>query len=432
MIHSARTPAARRLARQSFDCATCFFAKSISVRDCLAKGMLVGVAVFLSLAGVQAQDTAETVEPNETQIRAWIAELASENYASRESANRRISRHLSSALPLVIESVESSVDSGAEPLLQFLGFVASDGFSEQGEKAYACLERISRDRMTHRAVVAQRILENIAVQMRDLALERLGQVGISCENRYLSVLTRTTEVRNALVIDGRFTGKSQDLELLKWLFDVKFVKLEGSLITRGVLDQVSLMPRLDSLQIIDTSLQGSDLACLLSAPDLKLLEILYTPIDDSSISFLEQLPVFGDMQLFGTRLSAQGAKDLIARIDSANVFVGRGGFLGIVCEPSSLIIREVVLNGPADRAGIRTLDKLLKVDGVAISNFDELRRELAKSADGEKVLVEFERPVITFRRGENRNNGPDGPRLDAYSPMKVEVTLGRRPSEVNR
>jgi hypothetical protein len=137
------------------------------------------------------------------------------------------------------------------------------------------------------------------------------------------------------------------------------------------------------------------------------------------------------MQLFGTRISEKGGKDLVARFDSANVFIGRGGFLGIQCDPSSLIIREAVPNGPADKAGIRTLDKLLRIDGVAISSFDELRRELAKSADGDKVVVDFERPVMSFRRGDPGNR-PDGPRLDAYSPMQVEVILGRRPSEPNR
>jgi hypothetical protein len=255
---------------------------------------------------------------------------------------------------------------------------------------------------------------------------------VSCENRFLSVLTRTVEVKNALVIDSRYSGTAEDLQLLRWLFDVQFAKLEGPAISQDVLKQIASLPRLNSLQIIDTELTAPDLACLLEAPDLKLLEILYTPIDDSSIDILEQLPVFGDMQLFGTKISAQGAKDLVARIDSANVFVGRGGFLGIQCEPSSLIIREVVPDGPAERAGIRTMDKLLKIDGVAISNFDELRRELAKSADGEKVMVEYERPLIMFRRGDNRGNGADGPKLDAYSPMQVEVTLGRRPSELNR
>ncbi|MBU6238231.1 MAG: PDZ domain-containing protein [Planctomycetes bacterium] len=412
------------------------------VRNLILAGVVACSSAMVASSESNAQDVVlveddksrlpEATQPSEEQIKKWIEELASENYAARESASRRISRHLTAALPLVLESAESAKDSNAEQLLQFLGFVASEAFTEPGMKAYASLERIANDRTTHRAVVAQRILESISVQMRDLAIDRLSRVGITVETRYLSVLTRTIEVRNALVIDSRFSGKEEDLVLLKWVFDVQFVKLDGPHINHAILNQVSRMSRLNSLQIIDTTLQASDLECLLNAPDLKLLEILYTPIDDSSIAILEQLPVFGDMQLFGTKISAQGAKDLVARIDSANVFVGRGGFLGIQCEPSSLIIREVVPNGPADRSGIRNLDKLLRIDGVSISNFDELRRELAKSADGEKVVVEFERPVMTFRRPNGRGNGPDGPRLDAYSPMKVEVTLGRRPSELNR
>ncbi|MFO0012946.1 MAG: PDZ domain-containing protein [Planctomycetota bacterium] len=388
--------------------------------------------LMLGFANLQGQDPPKINEPTDEEIKAWISELNSDSYAARESASRRIGRNMERALPLLVEAAETTPDARAESILQFLGFVASEALTEPGKRAYECLERIANDRMTHRAIIAQRILESIAVQMRDMAVDRLREVGISCENRYLSVLTRTIEVRNALVIDSHFTGQERDLELLKWLFDVQFVKLEGPAISKKILQQVAQLPKLNSLQIIDTSITGSDLGCLLSAPDLKLLEILYTPIDDSCIAILEQLPVYGDMQLFGTKISAQGAKDLVARIDSANVFVGRGGFLGIQCEPSSLIIREVVRNGPADRSGIRNLDKLLKIDGVAISNFDDLRRELAKSADGEKVLVEFERPLITFRRGDARGNDADGPRLDAYSPMQVEVTLGRRPSELNR
>jgi C-terminal processing protease CtpA/Prc len=238
------------------------------------------------------------------------------------------------------------------------------------------------------------------------------------------------EIKSALVIDQRFTGTASDLELLPWLFDVQFVKLEGPAITREVLALVAKMPKLNSLQIIETSLQSADIECLTDAPDLELLEILYTPIDDSSIDILERLPVFGDLQLFGTRLTAKGAIEVVDRIDTANVFVGRGGFLGITCEPSSLIIREVIPDGPAQLAGIRTLDKLVSVDGVAISNFEELRRELAKSASGEKVMVEYERPMVSFRR-DPTSDAP-GTRQVEYTPFRVEVTLGRRPSDVPR
>lgn len=364
------------------------------------------------------------------QIHQWIAELKSENYSARESASRKISRHLDEALQLVVKAAEEESDLGGEPLLQFLGFVGQDALSSEGRLAFDTLKKIAEERTTNRAVVAQKILENISIQMRELAMDRLKRAGVSCEDRYLSVLTRMKEIKSALVIDQRFTGTERDLELLPWLFDVQFVKLEGPAITREVLALVAKMPKLNSLQIIETSLQSSDIECLTEAPDLELLEILYTPIDDESIDILERLPVFGDLQLFGTLLTAKGAIEVVDRIDTANVFVGRGGFLGITCEPSSLIIREVIPEGPAALAGIRTLDKLVSVDGVPIGNFDELRRELAKSASGEKVMVEYERPMVSFRR-DPTSDAP-GMRQVEYTPFRVEVTLGRRPSDVPR
>lgn len=376
-------------------------------------------------------------------ILSWIEDLRSESYSTRETASRKISRHLSESLPALIHAAESDLGDDSDSILQFLGFVGQDAISDDGKLAFECLKRIASERTTHRALVAQKVLESISIQMRDQAMERLRRTGITCENRYLSVLTRMKEINNALVIDQRFNGTASDLELLPWLFDVSFVKLEGPNIRRDVLALVAKMPKLNSLQIIETELTSADLECLKDAPDLELLEILYTPIDDAGIAMLEQIPIFGDLQLFGTQLSARGAKEVVDRIDTANVFVGRGGFLGITCEPSSLLIREVIPDGPAYNAGIRTLDKLLKIDDVAISNFDELRRELAKSAAGEKVMVEFERPLMSLRRIGNpgrdlqlENNQPDAQdnqgALDRLAPIRVPVTLGRRPSDGSR
>jgi len=406
-----------------------------------AAATMIGVRKLLLtiICLVVASDLARCQEPppstnngkvTSEQIQQWISELKRDNYSARESASRKISRHLVDALPIVVEAAEEVSEIGGEQLLQFLGFVGQDALSPEGRLAFDTLRRVAEERTTNRAVVAQKILENISIQMRELAMDRLKRAGVSCEDRYLSVLTRMKEIKSALVIDQRFMGTATDLELLPWLFDVQFVKLEGPAITREVLASVAKMPKLNSLQIIETSLNSSDIACLTEAPDLELLEILYTPIDDSSIDILEQLPVFGDLQLFGTLLSAKGAIEVVDRIDTANVFVGRGGFLGITCEPSSLIIREVIPEGPAALAGIRTLDKLVSVDGVPISNFDELRRELAKSASGEKVLVEYERPMVTFRR-DPTSDAP-GMRQVEYTPFRVEVTLGRRPSDVPR
>ncbi|MFN7731543.1 MAG: PDZ domain-containing protein [Pirellula sp.] len=390
---------------------------------------------------VQAGESATSVV-SPSAIREWISDLASDDFATRETATRKISNHLEMAMPLLIEATDADVRLQSEGLLQFLGFLGRNADTAQGQQAYACLNRLASERTTYRAVVAQKILENISLEMRDLTVLELRRLGAFCENRILSVLTKKEEVKNALVIDRSFVGTPEDLKLLKWLVDVKFVKLEGPLIDREVLECVVQMPRIERLQIFEASLTSQDLLCLRDIADLQLLEILYTPVDDSCIDILEQVPIFGDLQLFGTDLSAQGAKEIVDRIDTADVFVGRGGFLGITCEPSSLVIRDVIIDGPAYHAGIRTLDKLLKVDGVSISNFDDLRRELAKSASGESVIVEFERPWIYMRR--NGNPGRDLP-LELESKkeqddekeqrngerFKVKVTLGRRPSDMS-
>jgi membrane-associated protease RseP (regulator of RpoE activity) len=391
--------------------------------------VVFSVALSLSIATAPHR-VALGQEPLQDQIRSWARELQDERFAVREAAQSELERNLAVALPELIEIAESSQNQKASGLLQFLGMIAQDALSDQGKSAYECLTRISNERTTERAILAQKILQSIAVQMREKALGRLERVGVVCADRNLSVLTQLRDVKNALVIDRQFSGTQDDLALLPWLFDVQFVKLEGPSITPAVLEQVVKLPQLRSLQIIETSIESQDLRPLLAAPDMDLIEILYSPVDDQCIKILENVPIFGDLQLFGTEVSASGAEQLIAAIETANVFVGRGGFLGITCEPSSLIIQESIPKGPAEKAGIRMGDKLKKINGVPIYNFEDLRKQLAKSAAGESVLVEFDRPIWKSPEFDPIR----GPRqkIDGYETLKVDVILGKRTSDLNR
>ena len=365
-----------------------------------------------------------------------VRDLESDEFAVREESQRWLKQRLSETLPQLIEIAESSDERASQSLLQFLGFVGQDVMSAEGKIAYECLVRISKERTTQRGILSQKILEGISVQMRAQAIERLQSLGVNVTFRQLTVLTRLEGVRNALVIDEKFQGTVADLKLLQWLYDVKFVKIEGPNITGEVLEQVMRLPMLRSLQIVDTPLKSADLKPLLVAADMELLEILYTPIDDDCIPILENVPIYGDLQLFGTDVSSKGAKELVDKIETANVFVGRGGFLGITCEPSNLTIQEVIPGGPAALAGIKMRDKLRKIDGVPIYNFEDLRRQLAKSAAGEKVLVEYDRPVLGFRRPDKNpepvpGRAPGTPGIE-YETIEVEIELGRRPSDVGR
>lgn len=410
------------------------------MRTTRAAFRIVLMSTLLGTASVGlAQDP-----PAQKQINAWVQELSDDRFAVREAAQQQLVKHLGDSLPTLIQIAETPhtdqfASESSDAVLQFLGIIAQDALSDQGKLAYGCLTRISQERTTQRAIMAQKIIQSIAVEMRQRALDRLERVGVVCADRHLSVLTQLRDVKNALVIDEQFSGTEDDLALLPWLFDVQFVKLEGPAVSRTMLEKIVSLPQLRSLQVIETNLRSEDLRPLLLAPDMDLIEILYSPVDDQCIKILEDVPIFGDLQLFGTDVSAQGALELVARIETANVFVGRGGFLGITCEPSSLVIQESIPNGPASKAGIRMNDKLRKINGVPIYNFDDLRKQLAKSAAGESVAVEYDRPIMALRpleqNPENKNRNPGGIQrlqLDGYETRQVDVILGKRPSDMNR
>ena len=388
-----------------------------------------------SNAQEEPSQRASSQTPTQEQIEAWVKELKDERFAVREAAENQLARNLTIILPTLIEIAKADGSGSPCGLLQFLGFVAQDAWSDQGKLAYACLGQIAKERTTQRAILAQRIIQSISVSMREQTLERLERVGVLCQDRELSVLTQVRQVKNALVIDQEFRGTQEDIDLLPWLFDIQFVKLEGPAISPEILQAVVKLPQLRSLQIVETKLTSKDLRPLLAASDMDLLEILYSPVDDQCIEILQDVPIFGDLQLFGTELSAKGATELIARMETANVFVGRGGFLGVTCDPGSLVIQQAIKDGPAFKAGIKMNDKLRKINGVPIYNFEDLRKQLAKSAAGESVVVEYDRPVWSLRPidqdPENRNRNPvRGLRqqLDGYETHTIDIVLEKRPS----
>ena len=388
-----------------------------------------------SNAQEEPSQRASSQTPTQEQIEAWVKELEDERFAVREAAENQLARNLTVILPTLIEIAKADGSESPCGLLQFLGFVAQDAWSDQGKLAYACLGQIAKERTTQRAILAQKIIQSISVSMREQTLERLERVGVVCQDRELSVLTQVRQVKNALVIDQEFRGTQEDIDLLPWLFDIQFVKLEGPAISPEILQAVVKLPQLRSLQIVETKLTSKDLRPLLAASDMDLLEILYSPVDDQCIEILQDVPIFGDLQLFGTELSAKGATELIARMETANVFVGRGGFLGVTCDPGSLVIQQAIKDGPAFKAGIKMNDKLRKVNGVPIYNFEDLRKQLAKSAAGESVVVEYDRPVWSLRPidqdPENRNRNPvRGLRqqLDGYETHTIDIVLEKRPS----
>jgi len=147
---------------------------------------------------------------------------------------------------------------------------------------------------------------------------------------------------------------------------------------------------------------------LTDAPDLDLLEIIYSSIGDEAVDVLSRVPVLGDLYLFGTNLTQHGQQELKSRIDGVDFVFARGGFLGVQCQATSVVIDFV--SGAAQMAGLRQNDRIRRINNIPVVVFEDLRRELAKFAVGEQVVIEFERVSYPNER----------------ETLTLPVTLGKR------
>lgn len=66
-------------------------------------------------------------------------------------------------------------------------------------------------------------------------------------------------------------------------------------------------------------------------------------------------------------------------------------YLGIGFAPNSLLVTEVARRGPADKAGLKAGDKLLKLGGVKVTTQEQVRQALDKHKPGDKIDLEVDR-----------------------------------------
>jgi hypothetical protein len=344
-----------------------------------------------------AQQPPELAQPDrQKQIADWISDLGDSDYSKREFATIQLNLNKKDAVRLAAKALETATGEQADRLFQLLSSIAADPYTTDGEFAYDAIGEIARFRSTSRAVRAQKILQAIGDHQQDVSQTKLLSMGIDVRDRQLQIISSKVEVPNALVIDETFDGDVEDLECIRWLSMVSFVKLEGARINRRLLTFVTKMPNLNRLQLVNTNLQKADIEVLLDAPELDLLEFIYAPIGDESIELISQLPVIGNLYLFGTQLTADGSRALKEKVDGPELLVSRGGFLGVQCMQSSVVIEDVVPNGAAQAAGLRRHDRVLSINGKPVYVFEDIRRELANHAPGEQVSIQFERSGFTF------------------------------------
>ena len=363
------------------------------------------------------------------EIALWIADLGSSDYSKRQLATLQLSLRKEEAIPFAILAVNEATGEEADRLFQFISSIASDPYSESGKLAFDSLNDLAASRTTSKSIRAEKILQVIGAEQRDLAMKLLEECKSPVRDRRVQIMSGSADEKMPLVIDKKFTGSAEDLGCLKWLTDVQLARLEGPGISREILKQVLLLPHLKRLQLVETDLTIEDLAVVRDGPDLDLFELVYSPIGDEAVELLASLPVWGNVYLFGTKLTQNGQQMLKVKLDGQELFMSRGGFLGVEAQGNSTRINRLVAGGAAEKAGLREGDKMLSVNGVTLAVFEDLRKQLAKFADGEKVTLEYERirfvpnevPQGDFPMREFPQRG-----MFMRERAQAEITLGRR------
>lgn len=380
--------------------------------------IVCSIGIFSASYDAFGQESASLIDsPTDEHIDRWIHQLESDSYGSRQLAVQLLQPHAMIAIPVVERAIESVEEDAANRLIRLLGRWSANPDDGYGALAYAALNRVAQGGVSARSSLALNVIEAIRVTQSGRATEYLGRlsayIGIELDKMFAM---NTQSEMYVLRINEAFRGTIEDLNCVRWLSDVRVVRLIGPRIDGKCLEQIVKIPNLRTLQIRHTSITSDDLKVLYALDRLEGLEILYTPIDDESIEILGNLPLWGRLRLFGTKISEGGAEKLTKQLEGSDLTFGLGGFLGIGSNQNGLVISQITAGSGAEKAGLRVLDRIVSIQGKKIEQFVALRAELAKYPPGAVVKVEFERyeQTDTF---EGRR-----PVIET-----IEVTLGEQP-----
>jgi serine protease Do len=79
-------------------------------------------------------------------------------------------------------------------------------------------------------------------------------------------------------------------------------------------------------------------------------------------------------------------------------------------DANGMVITRIETNGPADKAGLKVADRILKVNGRTVNSFDDIRRSIYGATVGDKLTLAIEhggkRSDVTLTLVEAPRNEP--------------------------
>ncbi len=301
------------------------------IRWLLAWGLLLPTGLAGALAaqpGGAGPDTAK--------IRGWVQDLANDSYRRRESATDQLCTAGRAAVDPLVESLQQG---DLEVIVRGVKILRVLAMSEDQPTATAARQ----------------------------ALENLGSPAVS---------TLADHVRTAL---------SELAEVDQTRAYEKFQQLGGRFGSGSAMEG----PITTSHAILGKGWEGgaADVKLLQHMLSLDRLSIFGPRITDQAIPHLLQLTQLKRLELYGTRLSAEGLRKIRNALRATDIEERRGGLLGVSGNLNSVdcLVTSVRDGSAAQAAGIQAGDVVLGCQGKPVQGFQSLTGIIAAQDGGDTI-----------------------------------------------
>ncbi|MEX2177044.1 MAG: PDZ domain-containing protein [Pirellulaceae bacterium] len=350
------------------------------------------VATLLVALPCAAQEPAPAESPRFKQL---VEQLDADEFLARETAMLELIAAGQASIPIVQQvfrgdSLEAT--SRALHVLQQLGLAAD---IETQEAARAALVEATTNQES--PVVARRA-EAVLAQLIELrsvqALAELEALGAKIFHSQLFGGLVLDEMAESLLIGPEFKGTDDELRRLKWL-DISRLVLVGDKVTDAWLTQAAGMTDLQELHLYQTKVTDGGMAALAEHAALRQVGIYYTPLSEAGLAHLEKLPVLNFVKLYGTKIPLAAVQQFQATTGLARVDHRKGAFLGVGCEPldKGCVLSTVHPNTPADKAGLKKGDSLVRFGDAKVIDFESLTAKISQLDAGDVVEIVVQREI---------------------------------------
>jgi hypothetical protein len=351
--------------------------------------------------GIPAARRALTAE----QMRELAGDLDANEFLARETAMLRLIAAGKAAIPVVTEVFRDDSLEATSRALHILQQIGLSSDQEAQDAALAALIEASKSRenalAARRAVAAIERLTELRSKQSLVELKALGAKVAHPQTFDGQVLDDLVE---SVEIGPDFQGTVDDLRRLKWVRTGRLV-LVGVQVSDAWLAHAASMTGLTELHLHTTSVTTQGLAAIAGQPDLRQVGLYYTPLDGKALDHLAGLPALSLVKLYGTKIPPAAIEEF-QKTAAIPVDARRGAFLGVGCTrgENSCILSTVHKDSPAEKAGLKEQDLLVRFGKSKVTDFDTLTALISQLDAGDDVEVEVQREALDEQGGFRLKN----------------------------